>query len=346
MRGKDVTPFVLDHLHRASEGATLAVNVRLVLRNAELAGQIAAALAAGGPLSSDPRVVVVGDVATDVVAVLAGDAGARLGPAGVHPQPRRRRGRERRGAPGAAGRPRRAGRLHRGRRRRGRARRGADAPPGCGWRCGPCRAPRPARSSAWSSRTGSAACSPTAGPTWRCGPATCRLPGRRSPAPLRLHAARPAAPRRRSRGAGRGRRGRRARCRSTRPRPARSRAYGVDRWLADTAAATLLLPNADEARLLTGCRRPRRTRRGHWRSRHPIVAVSLGADGALWASRDVLVHRPAHDDGRRRHHGRRGRVRRGTAGGLAAGSPAVDPAAALDAGLARAAAVVRRPGAR
>src|SRR5215218_3525067 len=44
MRGKDVTPFVLDHLHRASEGATLAVNVRLVLRNAELAGQIAAAL--------------------------------------------------------------------------------------------------------------------------------------------------------------------------------------------------------------------------------------------------------------------------------------------------------------
>ena len=46
VRGKGVTPFVLDHLHRASEGATLAVNVRLVLRNAELAGQIAAALAA------------------------------------------------------------------------------------------------------------------------------------------------------------------------------------------------------------------------------------------------------------------------------------------------------------
>jgi pseudouridine-5'-phosphate glycosidase len=44
VRGKAVTPFVLDHLHRASEGATLAVNVRLVLRNAELAGQIAAAL--------------------------------------------------------------------------------------------------------------------------------------------------------------------------------------------------------------------------------------------------------------------------------------------------------------
>ncbi|MET0765592.1 MAG: pseudouridine-5'-phosphate glycosidase [Blastococcus sp.] len=46
VRGKAVTPFVLDHLHRASDGATLAVNVRLVLRNAELAGRIAAALAA------------------------------------------------------------------------------------------------------------------------------------------------------------------------------------------------------------------------------------------------------------------------------------------------------------
>ena len=45
VRGKAVTPFVLDHLHRASDGATLAVNVRLVLRNAELAGRIAAALA-------------------------------------------------------------------------------------------------------------------------------------------------------------------------------------------------------------------------------------------------------------------------------------------------------------
>ncbi len=52
VRGKAVTPFVLDHLHRASDGATLAVNVRLVLRNAELAGRIAAALSA---LPSTPR---------------------------------------------------------------------------------------------------------------------------------------------------------------------------------------------------------------------------------------------------------------------------------------------------
>ncbi|MEU2347914.1 pseudouridine-5'-phosphate glycosidase [Modestobacter sp. NPDC049651] len=46
VRGKAVTPFVLGHLHEASGGATLAVNVRLVLRNAELAGRIAAELAA------------------------------------------------------------------------------------------------------------------------------------------------------------------------------------------------------------------------------------------------------------------------------------------------------------
>ena len=46
VRGKDVAPFLLDHLHRSSAGASLAVNVRLVLRNAELAGQIAVELAA------------------------------------------------------------------------------------------------------------------------------------------------------------------------------------------------------------------------------------------------------------------------------------------------------------
>jgi pseudouridine-5'-phosphate glycosidase len=45
VRGKDVTPFVLGHLHSASGGATLEVNVRLVLNNAELAGRIAGALA-------------------------------------------------------------------------------------------------------------------------------------------------------------------------------------------------------------------------------------------------------------------------------------------------------------
>jgi pseudouridine-5'-phosphate glycosidase len=43
--GKDVTPFLLDHFHRETGGESLEVNVRLVLRNAELAGRIATALA-------------------------------------------------------------------------------------------------------------------------------------------------------------------------------------------------------------------------------------------------------------------------------------------------------------
>jgi sugar/nucleoside kinase (ribokinase family) len=121
-------------------------------------------------------------------------------------------------------------------------------------------------------------------------------------------------------------------------------AYGVDRWLADTAAATLLLPNADEARLLTGCADPAEAARA-LAERHPIVAVSLGADGALWASPDAIVHRPAHDTIVVDTTGAGDAF---AAGLLAAWltSPAVDPSAALDAGLARAAAVVRRPGAR
>ena len=42
VRGKDVTPFLLDRFHRETDGASLAANVRLVLRNAALAAQIAA----------------------------------------------------------------------------------------------------------------------------------------------------------------------------------------------------------------------------------------------------------------------------------------------------------------
>jgi sugar/nucleoside kinase (ribokinase family) len=120
--------------------------------------------------------------------------------------------------------------------------------------------------------------------------------------------------------------------------------YGVDRWLADTAGATLLLPNAAEARLLTGCGDPSDAARA-LAARYPVVALKLGADGALWASGDVLVHRPAHPT----------TVVDTTGAGdaFAAGllsvwlrDPDGDPGAALDAGQALAAAVVRRPGAR
>ena len=46
MRGKDVTPFLLEFFHRESKGATLEANIRIILRNAELAARIAVAAAA------------------------------------------------------------------------------------------------------------------------------------------------------------------------------------------------------------------------------------------------------------------------------------------------------------
>jgi pseudouridine-5'-phosphate glycosidase len=47
VRGKDVTPFLLDFFHRKTGGASLEANVRIVLGNARLAAEIAAAAARG-----------------------------------------------------------------------------------------------------------------------------------------------------------------------------------------------------------------------------------------------------------------------------------------------------------
>ena len=44
VRGKDVTPFLLDFFHTATDGRSLAVNVALVRSNAVLAARIAVAL--------------------------------------------------------------------------------------------------------------------------------------------------------------------------------------------------------------------------------------------------------------------------------------------------------------
>jgi pseudouridylate synthase len=44
--GKDVTPFLLDHLSRETAGASLEANARMVVRNARLAAEIASELAA------------------------------------------------------------------------------------------------------------------------------------------------------------------------------------------------------------------------------------------------------------------------------------------------------------
>jgi pseudouridine-5'-phosphate glycosidase len=46
--GKAVTPFLLDHLHRATEGRSLEVNIAVARANASVAGAIAAAWAARG----------------------------------------------------------------------------------------------------------------------------------------------------------------------------------------------------------------------------------------------------------------------------------------------------------
>jgi pseudouridine-5'-phosphate glycosidase len=46
VRGKDTTPHLLDHLHRASEGRSLEVNVALYRANVALGGEVARALAA------------------------------------------------------------------------------------------------------------------------------------------------------------------------------------------------------------------------------------------------------------------------------------------------------------
>jgi pseudouridine-5'-phosphate glycosidase len=54
--GKSVTPYLLAHFHHATDGASLAVNVRIILRNAALAAQIAVAYAALG--STSPATVV------------------------------------------------------------------------------------------------------------------------------------------------------------------------------------------------------------------------------------------------------------------------------------------------
>jgi pseudouridylate synthase len=45
VRGKDVTPFLLDHFHRETGGASLAANVALVRSNARLAAEVAVQLA-------------------------------------------------------------------------------------------------------------------------------------------------------------------------------------------------------------------------------------------------------------------------------------------------------------
>ncbi|MFJ6630436.1 carbohydrate kinase family protein [Streptomyces sp. NPDC091376] len=69
-------------------------------------------------------------------------------------------------------------------------------------------------------------------------------------------------------------------------------ALGVDRFLAATAGADILLPNADEARLLTGL--PDVADAAAKLSRHvPLAVVTLGSGGALVAESGAVTARIA-----------------------------------------------------
>ena len=65
VQGRDITPFLLARFHAETGGESLRANMRLVLRNAQLAAQIAVA-------RGRMTVVVLGDLMTDVVAWVSG----------------------------------------------------------------------------------------------------------------------------------------------------------------------------------------------------------------------------------------------------------------------------------
>jgi pseudouridylate synthase len=76
VRGKAVTPYLLDHFHRETAGASQAVNVRIILRNATLAAQVAAELvpAAAAPATQAapvPAATTVSSVPVPVPGVAA-----------------------------------------------------------------------------------------------------------------------------------------------------------------------------------------------------------------------------------------------------------------------------------
>ncbi|MFF9847301.1 carbohydrate kinase family protein [Streptomyces litmocidini] len=67
---------------------------------------------------------------------------------------------------------------------------------------------------------------------------------------------------------------------------------GADRFLAATEGAETLLPNADEARSLTGCGEPEAAA-AELSRRFPLVVVTLGAAGALVAEGGTVTARVA-----------------------------------------------------
>jgi len=60
--GKDVTPFLLDYFHRATDGVSLLANERIILRNADLAARIAVAVS-GNARQHVPDLLTLTDIA-------------------------------------------------------------------------------------------------------------------------------------------------------------------------------------------------------------------------------------------------------------------------------------------
>lgn len=63
--------------------------------------------------------------------------------------------------------------------------------------------------------------------------------------------------------------------------------FGAERFLASTATADLCLPNADEARVLTGLEDPTAAAR-RLGARYGAAVVTCGAEGAVWSDGEVV----------------------------------------------------------
>jgi len=122
------------------------------------------------------------------------------------------------------------------------------------------------------------------------------------------------------------------------------RAYGVAAFLADISGVDLLLPNADEARALSATAEVEAAA-GVLASAFPVVAVTCGAGGALWADAGGVLRRPV-PFGPVALLDTTGAGDAFTAGLLAAWLAGRSPTSCLDAGLHTAAEVIGRWGAR
>lgn len=122
------------------------------------------------------------------------------------------------------------------------------------------------------------------------------------------------------------------------------RAYGIASFRADIKGIHLLLPNTDEALALSGVPDANEAARV-LADEFPVVAVTCGPDGALWADRIGVLRRPCAG-GPSAVLDTTGAGDAFTAGLLAAWLAGRNPTACLDAGLTAAAAVVARWGAQ